>query len=327
MDKIRTVIDQSTDIINTHQVGDKLPPDFLYVILGPTASGKTALAVELAKSLDGEIISVDSRQVYRGMDIGTGKDLHAYKSIPHHLIDIRNPGQRYDIAQFQADFENAYIDITSRGHRPIAVGGTGMYIHSLLISQPYIHAPIDQHLRNSLQDLDKATLISRIGSYAIPKDFKIDHSSHKRLIRAIEILEQLKAGYQIRQEHRGYRPLIIGLNPPLEFRRQNISERLQSRLQEGLLEEVERLLTEGLTHGDLQYYGLEYKYSSLYLLGQLSKERFVEKLETEIHRYAKRQMTFFRKMEKDGLTIQWLHSDSTAERLDEILTLRDRIGN
>ncbi|KGE14508.1 tRNA (adenosine(37)-N6)-dimethylallyltransferase MiaA [Sphingobacterium deserti] len=312
------MIEQTIDHIDNNQVSDLSAPDFLCVILGPTASGKTALGVALAERLFGEIISIDSRQVYRGMDIGTGKDLSSYRDIPYHLIDIQEPHDRYDISQFKVDFHHAFTKVVSKGKVPIAVGGTGLYMHTLLLAQPYTQVPVDESLRQQLLPLDKITLIQRLENYQIPANFKIDQSSHKRLIRAIEILEQLKAGYQPVEEKTRYKPIIFGLNPSVDARRQSISERLTSRLNEGLIEEVEQLLMQGLSHNDLQYFGLEYKYSSLYLLGELDKSSFYTKLETEIHRYAKRQMTFFRKMEKDGIKIHWLDAVDTAERLDAI---------
>lgn len=315
------MINNQQDLITPKdQVEDILPPDLLYTILGPTASGKTALAVSLARSIDGEIISIDSRQVYRGMDIGTGKDIEEYGNIPYHLIDIVTPGERYDISQFQNDFDRAYHEIQNREKQPIAVGGTGFYMHGLFVSQPYIHVEINPDLRTRLLSLDKVQLVTLLEKYPIPNDFKIDRSSHKRLIRAIEILEALKNGYKIEKPTVGpYNPLIFGINPPLEQRRANISKRLKQRMEDGLIDEVKNLLSTGLTHEDLQYYGLEYKYVSLHLLGELSQQDFFTKLETEIHRYAKRQMTFFRKMEKDGLNIHWLKGETTDQRLNEIL--------
>jgi tRNA dimethylallyltransferase len=312
------VIGQTTDHTNDNQVSGISAPDFLCVILGPTASGKTALGVALAEQMKGEIISVDSRQVYRGMDIGTGKDLSSYQHVPYHLIDIREPQDRYDIAQFQTDFHQAFSTIVSRGNLPIAVGGTGLYMHTLLLPQPYTQVPVDPKLREELLPLDKTILMERLRHYTLPADFKIDYSSHKRLIRAIEILEQLQSGYTVVYEKPRYRPLLFGLNPPLATRRQRISERLAERMNGGLLEEVQGLLNHGLTHEDLQYFGLEYKYSSLYLLGALDKPTFLSRLETEIHRYAKRQMTFFRKMEKDGLNIHWLEGTDRDACVEEI---------
>ncbi|MFD2969522.1 tRNA (adenosine(37)-N6)-dimethylallyltransferase MiaA [Sphingobacterium bambusae] len=303
------------------QEGETTPPHFLYTLLGPTASGKTALAIAFAKEIAGEIISIDSRQVYRGMDIGTGKDLDAYGNIPYHLIDIRDPKERYDIAQFQSDFHTAYQDIIARGKAPIAVGGTGMYMHSLIVKQPYIQVPVDQSFRDQLVSLDKPTLQAKLATYDIPTDFKIDYSSHKRIVRALEILEALKSGFLPAKEAVIYNPLVFGLDPALDLRRQRISERLKARLNGGMIQEVEQLLAEGVTHAELQFYGLEYKYSSMYLLGDMDRERYFTKLETEIHRYAKRQMTFFRKMEKDGVKIHWLNEDSTEAKLKAMLEI------
>ncbi|WP_437919498.1 tRNA (adenosine(37)-N6)-dimethylallyltransferase MiaA [Sphingobacterium sp. LRF_L2] len=297
------------------------PPDLLYIILGPTASGKTQLGVALAERISGEIISVDSRQVYRGMNIGTGKDLEEYKRIPYHLIDIREPGEKYDITQFLTDFKQSYTDILARGRQPIAVGGTGMYIHSLLKPQPYMHVPVDKDLRDNLQWREKDDLIGLLTQFEIPTNFHIDTSSHKRLIRAIEILKLLEQGYRIDESASNYQPILFGLSPSVETRRTKISNRLTQRIRSGLLQEVEQLISSGVSHEDLQYYGLEYKYSSLFILGELDKASFYSKLETEIHRYAKRQMTFFRKMEKDGLKINWLKGENTADRLEEIIQL------
>lgn len=301
--------------------GETTPPHFLYTLLGPTASGKTALAIALAQEIAGEIISIDSRQVYRGMDIGTGKDLDAYKNIPYHLIDIRDPKERYDIAQFQVDFHAAYQDIMARGKAPIAVGGTGMYMHSLLVKQPYIQVPVDQSFRDQLVTLNKPTLHAKLAAYEIPIDFKIDYSSHKRMIRALEILEALKSGFLPAKEAVIYNPLVFGLNPALDVRRQRISQRLKARIKGGMIGEVEELLAAGVTHAELQFYGLEYKYSSMYILGDIDKERYITKLETEIHRYAKRQMTFFRKMEKDGVKIHWLEEGTKEVQLEKMLKI------
>ena len=308
-------------ILSNNQVEDVLPPDCLYTILGPTASGKTKLAVALAQTIAGEIISIDSRQVYRGMDIGTGKDLKEYQEIPYHLIDIIDPGERYDVSRFQHDFKEAHQQIIIRGKVPIAVGGTGLYMHSLFIHRPYIQVETDTVLRERLVSLDKTELIAKLNNYLIPDDLHIDISSHKRLIRGIEILEALKQGYKLNHTPMPqYRPVIFGINPSIEKRRNDISRRLKQRIDNGLVAEVQNLLSLGVTHEDLRYFGLEYKYASMHILGEMSVEEFSNKLETEIHRYAKRQMTFFRKMEKDGLVINWLKGDTIAQRLDEILT-------
>ena len=319
MDDICGVVQTTSPSLYTH-VGGYLPPNLLYVILGPTASGKTKLGVALAETIDGEIISIDSRQVYRGMDIGTGKDLQEYKHIPYHLIDICDPKQRYDVTQFQQDFHRAYRNILSDKKNPIAVGGTGLYMQSLFTFQPYMHVPVNITLREKLAGLDKDELIQRIHLYRVPDDFQIDFTSHKRLIRAVEIMEALQGGFRILDSPSfSYPAILFGINPTLETRRKRISDRLTQRLEGGLEAEVRELLSQGLTHDDLQYFGLEYKYTSLYIQGRFDRCSFFNKLETEIHRYAKRQMTFFRKMEKDGLSIHWLRADNMDDQLEEVL--------
>lgn len=322
MDQIYTV--SETVLKNTsNQAEVNLPPDLLIVILGPTASGKTKLAVQLAQRIQGEIISIDSRQVYRKMDIGTGKDLLEYQGVPHHLINICEPGEKYNVALFEKDFQRAYETICAAKKQPIACGGTGLYLQSALQEQAYIQVPIDLNLRLALQPLTKEQLLHKLSQYAIPETFHVDYSTHKRLIRAIEIMNWLSKNPDTpAQAQRTYPHCIFGINPDLALRRSKISDRLHRRLEEGLVEEVQNLLQEGLTHQSLQYYGLEYKYVSAYLLGEITKERLAEKLETEIHRYAKRQMTYFRKMEKDGIAIHWLkdQQDSNA-MLEEILEI------
>lgn len=282
-----------------------LPEDVL-IILGPTASGKTKLAVALAQQLNGEIISADSRQVYRHMNIGTGKDLNEYEGVPYHLIDILEPGEKYNIDLFIKDFKDAYSDINQRGKRIIVCGGTGFYIQSLLQPQPYTQIPINPNLRAALEVKDKELLIAMLAQISLPSDFQVDISSKKRLIRAIEIGDYLQNSPDFAASWLPkYRYKIIGLNPPVEIRRERISKRLHQRLEEGMIEEVKELLSRGISHEELEYYGLEYKYTSYFLKGSLTYDEFYKKLETEIHRYAKRQMTYFRKMEKDGIEIEW----------------------
>jgi len=300
-------------VINTQQIIDNLQSENsnltedLIVILGPTASGKTKLAVELAEKINAEIISVDSRQVYRRMDIGTGKDLDEYNDIPYHLIDILEPGEKYNVSRFLEDFEITYTKIKSKGKKVIACGGTGFYLQSLLEKKPYTQVPIDEELRSTLVDVAKEELLLRLDSYLLPVDFTIDRSSKKRIIRAIEILEYLKVNsITTLKDYQVYSAKVFGINPPTELRRQKITNRLYQRLHLGMIQEVEDLLKEGISFEELEYYGLEYKYISFYLKGELSYEEFATKLETEIHRYAKRQMTFFRKLEKDGINIHWL---------------------
>lgn len=279
----------------------------LIIILGPTASGKTKLAVELAQKINAEIISVDSRQVYRKMNIGTGKDLSDYKNIPYHLIDIVDPGEHYNISRFLHDFHVAFNAIKARRKIAIVCGGTGFYLQALLDTKPYIHIPVNEELRLYLKELSNSELIERLHSFEPPSNFKVDFSSNKRIIRAIEIATYLNKYPHISlSSETKYTAKIYGLNPRVEIRRKRISERLQSRLTEGMIEEVEDLIKEGVTLDQLEYYGLEYKYISYYLKGDITYNQFYKKLETEIHRYAKRQMTFFRSMEKSGFIIDWL---------------------
>ncbi|MDR0262759.1 MAG: tRNA (adenosine(37)-N6)-dimethylallyltransferase MiaA [Sphingobacterium sp.] len=283
-----------------------VPKEKVIVILGPTASGKTKLAVQLAQQINAEIISADSRQIYRRMDIGTGKDLSEYQDIPYHLIDIHEPGERYHLGNFIADFHQAQQSIAAKGKHTILCGGTGLYIQSVIQQNPYALIPSIEGLKESLLEYSEADLLKRLQEYTAPANFQIDLSTKKRMIRAIEILAFLKLHPDHIVPQRKIDSIVIGLNPPVQTRRAHISQRLEQRLKEGFLEELEQLLSEGITHEQLQYYGLEYKYASLHLLGQLDYFAFITKLETEIHRYAKRQMTYFRKMEKDGIMIHWV---------------------
>jgi len=299
------VIDRLNPILSLLEQ-QAVPKEKVIVILGPTASGKTKLAVQLAQQINAEIISADSRQIYRRMDIGTGKDLSEYQDIPYHLIDIHEPGERYHLGNFIADFHQAQQSIAAKGKHTILCGGTGLYIQSVIQQNPYALVPSIEGLKESLLEYSEAELLKRLQEYTPPANFQIDLSTKKRMIRAIEILAFLKLYPDHLGPQRTIDSIVIGLNPPLETRRAHISQRLKQRLKGGFLEEVEKLLAEGITHEQLQYYGLEYKYASLHLLGQLDSPAFITKLETEIHRYAKRQMTYFRKMEKDGIIIHWV---------------------
>lgn len=301
----------------------------LLVILGPTASGKTNLATRIADRIDGEILSVDSRQVYRQMNIGTGKDLDEYqvaqKSIPYHLINIRDAGEKYNISLFKHDFQAAYQLISNRNKAAIACGGTGFYFHALLKSQGYTEIPVNENLRENLEEQTNDAL--RLLFLQLESSYLelADTTTRKRLIRAIEISTFLIDNPEIETEisqsaPSDYQPLIFGLNPPAEIRRERISRRLSYRLKNGMIEEVQSLLESGLSADQLIYYGLEYKYITEYLTGLLSYEEMAKKLETEIHRFAKRQMTFFRKMEKDGIKINWLDYSSTLdENIEQVI--------
>jgi tRNA dimethylallyltransferase len=281
------------------------------VILGPTASGKTRLAVSLAEKINGEIISADSRQVYQGMDIGTGKDLAEYKSVPFHLINHKSAGDQYDVQQFITDATEAMEQIRQRGAVPIICGGTGLYIHGLLLGMPYSRVPQNQELRQQLEVLSFFDLQEILYQTELPPDFKADISSRKKCIRAIEIgawfAENASVHVPSDDSSTDLKDfLVFGIDIPQPLRRQRITERLERRIEEGLVQESQRLLDEGLSHTQLQYYGLEYKYCSYLLSGQVSQQEFFRKLNTEIHRFARRQMTFFRKMEKDGIPINWI---------------------
>ncbi|WP_026633026.1 tRNA (adenosine(37)-N6)-dimethylallyltransferase MiaA [Dyadobacter alkalitolerans] len=297
----------------------------LLVILGPTASGKTHLSVKVAAMLGGEVISADSRQVYRDMDIGTGKDLAEYQlngeEIPYHLIDIMDAGEQYNVNAFQKDFAKAYETVLSNGHVPILCGGTGFYILSLLKGHAYASIPVNEALRTELEALPKELLLARFEHYQTAYQQLADTSTRKRLIRAIEISEFLTVHPEAESftEKQAYDYIVFGLNPAVEVRRERISKRLRTRLESGLVEEVKALLESGLTPEQLIYYGLEYKWITLYLTGELQYEEMVVRLETEIHRFAKRQMTFFRKMEKDGIEIYWLDNECNADEQAQMI--------
>ncbi|MCO4291367.1 tRNA (adenosine(37)-N6)-dimethylallyltransferase MiaA [Solitalea sp. MAHUQ-68] len=292
----------------------------LIVILGPTASGKTRLAVRLAYELNGEIISADSRQVYKDMNIGTGKDLHEFEingtSIPHHLINIREAGEKYNIFEFQQDFERAYTSIKAKGKVAVLCGGTGLYIESVLKDFQYTSVPIDENLRVELAFKSKEELTTIHQQLTSSYSGLADTSTIKRLIRAIEISTYLNKNAHDFHSLPQVNAFIFGIDISRELRRERISERLLKRISEGMIEEVQQLLAKGVSMETLVYYGLEYKFIAQYLNAELDYETMLERLETAIHQFAKRQMTYFRKMEKDGLTINWINGE---EPLDEQL--------
>ena len=295
------------------------------MITGPTASGKTSKAVALARAIGGEIISADSRQVYRGMDIGTGKDLADYhvegKDIPYHLIDICEAGERYNLFRFQQDFHAAYDDILSRHHRPILCGGTGLYIESVLKGYKMEAVPENPELREQLKDCSLQELKKILEGYKTLHNVT-DLDTTKRAIRAIEIQVYYREHGTLEREFPAIDSLIIGVDIERELRRQRISERLRHRLeQEDMVGEVQRLLKQ-VPAEDLIYYGLEYKYLTLYCLGELSYDEMVKQLEIAIHQFAKRQMTWFRGMERRGFTIHWIQSTlPLEERVEAVLSL------
>lgn len=299
-------------------------PTPLITILGPTASGKTRVAVAVAQHLNGAIISADSRQVYRGMNLGTGKDLGEYGNIPYRLIDIREAGETYHVAHYRADFHRALQAIRAQGKQPILCGGTGLYIHSVLQQGfDYSAVPIDSSLRTALEPLAIEILREQLSQLPLPTDFTADTSTKKRLIRAIEIGIWCRHHSLPPSPYPPVRAVIFGINPPVETRRQRITERLQLRLEQGLVQEVSGLLETGIPPEKLLYYGLEYKYVTQYLLGVLDYPTFFARLNAEIHRFAKRQMTYFRKLEKDGLKIHWLVEGTVDEMAAGIIgTLR-----
>ena len=297
----------------------------LITIIGPTASGKTAFAAALAARLDTEIISGDSRQVYRSMDIGTGKDLADYvvdgKQIPYHLIDICNPGDKYNVFEYQHDFHKAFEEIRKKGKLPILCGGTGMYIESVLRGFKLLDVPQNPALRESLKGKSLAELEQILASYKVLHN-KTDVDSAQRAIRAIEIEEFYKTEAPDKREYAPINSLIIGVDIDRDLRREKISKRLRARLDEGMVDEVRAILARGVKPEDLIYYGLEYKFLTLYIIGQLTYDEMVSQLEIAIHQFAKRQMTWFRGMERRGLHIHWLDATlPTDEKINNVLAL------
>ncbi|MEJ7557762.1 MAG: tRNA (adenosine(37)-N6)-dimethylallyltransferase MiaA [Pedobacter sp.] len=291
----------------------------MIIILGPTASGKTNLAVRLAYELGAEIISADSRQVFRDMNIGTGKDLSEYsfagRSIAHHLIDIKSAGEKYNVNEFKEDFYKVFQQLNSEGILTILCGGTGMYIHSLLQNQTYTAIPNNHELRTALSSLDIEELRTRLARYPVEFTRHADLSSHKRLVRAIEVAEYLLVNKLPVAAKPITNTLVIGLNPEVEIRRSNIISRLERRIEDGLIIEVQQLIDNGLSEEMLEYYGLEYRFVGAYLKGNYTLVELKDRLSTAICQYAKRQMTFFRKMEKDGITINWFNPSAEPNKL------------
>jgi len=281
----------------------------MLTILGATASGKTSLATRMAYILQGEIISADSRQVYRGMDLGTGKDLADYevegKKIPYHLIDIVDAGYKYNVFEYQHDFLKVYQQLKEKNIFPVFCGGSGMYLEAVLKGYKLINVPVNEELRSRLKSMTDEQLIAKLESYKKLHN-TTDIDTRKRMERAIEIEEY----YLKNNEHDNYFPkinsLIIGVKFDRDSRRRKISQRLKQRLDEGMVDEVKALLDKGIYPDDIIYYGLEYKYLTQYIIGQLSYDEMFSGLETAIHQFAKRQMTWFRGMERKGFKIHWI---------------------
>lgn len=297
----------------------------LVTILGPTASGKTPLAVALAYRLNAEIISGDSRQVYRRMDLGTGKDLADYvvdgNRIPYHLIDIVEPGYKYNVFEFQREFLQAYDDIRQRGVLPILCGGTGMYIESVLKGYKLLPVPENPELRASLADKSLDELTTILAGYKKLHN-STDVDTVKRAIRAIEIEEYYRQQPVSAREFPAINSLVIGVDIDRDLRRTKITRRLKQRLDEGMVGEVRALLDAGIPAEDLIYYGLEYKYLTLYAVGQLTYDEMFHQLEIAIHQFAKRQMTWFRGMERRGFNIHWIDASLPMEqKVEEIVGL------
>lgn len=304
-----------------------MPNYDLITILGPTASGKTPLAASLASRLHTEIISADSRQVYRGMDLGTGKDLEDYivddHVVPYHLIDIADPGYKYNVFEYQRDFLKAYKDIRQRGMVPIMCGGTGMYLESVLKGYRLLPVPENPELRAQLSNKSLEELTALLSTYKSLHN-TTDVDTAKRAIRAIEIEEFYQHTPVDERSFPTLKSLIIGVDIDRELRREKITRRLKQRLEQGMVDEVRHLLDNGLKPDDLIYYGLEYKYLTLYVTGQLTYEEMFNQLEIAIHQFAKRQMTWFRGMERRGFIIHWLDARLPIE--EKIAFIRQKIG-
>jgi len=299
-----------------------MKPYNLITILGPTASGKTSVAAHLANRLNGEIISADSRQVYRRMDLGTGKDIADYcvngVEIPFHLIDIVDAGYEYNVFEYQRDFIKAFTDIQSRNRFPIVCGGSGLYIEAVLKGYKLINVPVNEELRGRLTGKNLEELASILKTYKTLHNVS-DVDTVKRAVRAIEIQEYYSRNPEIDTTFPEINSLIVGVKYDRDTRRIRITERLKSRLNEGMIEEVKNLIAVGVKAETLVYYGLEYKYLTKYVLGEISYNEMFHQLETAIHQFAKRQMTWYRHMEKNGFIINWIDGNMPIEeKLEKI---------
>lgn len=298
-------------------------PNLLIVITGPTATGKTRLAACVAAKCDGEVISADSRQVYRGMDVGTGKDLHDFMVddllVPYHLVDIVDPGYEYNVFEFQQDFVKAYYNIKKRQKQAILCGGTGLYIDAALKGYTLLKVEPDPELRESLQLLTNEELSQLLAQYR-PLHNTTDTTDRERLIRAVEIETHQNHQPEKRTDYPAFKPIIFGIHFERSVIRQRITERLSRRLEAGMLDEINRLLNNSIKPEQLIFYGLEYRILTQYVIGEISYDEMFKTLNTAIHQFAKRQMTWFRRMERQGVAIQWIDGNlETDQKVSMIL--------
>lgn len=301
------------------------------VILGPTASGKTRLAALIAEKINGEIISADSRQVYRGMNLGTGKDYDDYivdgKMVPYHLTDMLNPGEEYNVFRFRQDFEIAFKAIANRGKTPVVCGGTGLYLEAVLGSYNMLNVPENRMLRQSLSGKSQEELIAYLQTLR-PLHNTTDILDRERTLRAVEIALYENENQSDANQIAPLNALITGIAYERQQLRQRITERLKQRLAQGMIAEVENLIRQGTDHQKLEYYGLEYRYLSRYIRGIITREEMFSQLNTAIHQFAKRQMTWFRRMERKGFQIHWLQGElSNEEKIGAILKMFDQAKN
>jgi len=287
----------------------------LVTILGPTASGKTCLAVKLAQELSGEIISADSRQVFRRMDIGTGKDLHEYGSVPYHLIDVLEPGQECSVFAFQRLFLQAFEEITARGQLPMLCGGTGLYLDAALRGYRMVEVSENLQLRAELADKSDAELVEMLVKLLPDQHNRTDQTDRDRTIRAIEIASYQPDEQEKQEPFPVIQPLVLGIRWDRAELRRRITQRLRQRLEAGMLDEIQQLHASGVAWERLDYYGLEYRYGGMFLRGELNRNDLFQKLNAAIHDFAKRQETWFRRMERNGVVIHWL--DGAGEPVTE----------
>ncbi|HRX95803.1 MAG TPA: tRNA (adenosine(37)-N6)-dimethylallyltransferase MiaA [Bacteroidales bacterium] len=309
---------------------DKKEKPLLIVVTGPTATGKTRFAADLAYKLDGEIISADSRQVYRGMDLATGKDFTDYivngKHIPYHLVDIAEPGDEYNVFEFQKDFIRVFNDIISRGKTAVLYGGTGMYIEAVLKGYQLIKVPENAQLRKELEKENTENLVGKLTGFKTVHNVT-DTSSRDRLIRAIEIQTYYQDHPEIVTDFPEFEAVIFGVHFERTTIRERITQRLQQRLDDGMPGEVKVLLEKGLTPDQLKFYGLEYRYLTQFVTGEITYDEMFRQLNTAIHQFAKRQMTWFRRMEKQGIKIHWIDGRlASSEKLQMALRIIDQIN-